>query len=171
MKKLFAIAASLLMAGSAVPAASPQAINPMSRLETEQELGKIVYGVLDAYDRHEYDRLVSYFTEDAHYSSPTRGDLIGHAQIRQAMAKRPPARLTRHCITNLVVTITNADSADAHMIVTAYLNANAFPASGPVAQTAIPAVADYYFKFRRVGNTWLVSEKTTKSVFEGSVNG
>jgi hypothetical protein len=171
MKIMLTLVAGALALGLSTTslAASSSWSDPVTLSVTESSLAKLVLNMLNSYDVHDYPRLVSYFTDDAHYSSPTRGDLVGHSQIMEAMIKRPAQRLTRHAISNLVVTVTGADSADAHCIVTAYLNADGFSAKQPVPQTAAPAVADYAFKFRRVNGFWLISEKITQSVFEHSL--
>ena len=168
MKLLAAIVPLLLWHGAAF--AHPEHIEPIGTevtADSHREIEELVYRFNESYDTQNYEALLTYLTEDAHYSSPYRGDLRGHAAIAEAMDARPEGRLTRHVITNLIIEVSDDGTAEAHCIVTAYINHDGFGSDGPVPQTAEPALADYSFRFRRENGRWLISEKITRSIFEG----
>lgn len=105
-------------------------------------------------DQGDYEAVTDLFTEDATW---VRGGkpFVGKTAIREALAKRSPADISRHLITNLIVTLRGADEADA----TAYfipLRASR-AADGPAPMPGIDSMGDLVFRFARTGDGWKIS--------------
>lgn len=136
----------------------------MTDHETKQALTELLFRVNRHYEMHEYEQMVACYTEDAHYRN-WRGDTVGRAAILGLMARREPARLVRHVLSNVTLTVHDGLSAEGHCYVTAFLNHQGHPLAGPVPHAGPPAVAEYHLRFRRDAGGWLISEKLTTEVF------
>ncbi|MGA2262874.1 MAG: nuclear transport factor 2 family protein [Acidobacteriota bacterium] len=146
-----------------------KSLSTIDCVAAQLEIQNLVAQMLIYYDHQDYDHMMALFTEDAYYSSPTRGDHKGRADIRKAMADRPATRLTRHIVSNLVLNVLDATNAEGSSYVTGYLSDQGWPFKKEVPQEGPPAVGDYRFKFKKVGGAWKISEKITQPVFSGII--
>lgn len=133
----------------------------------EAELRQLIYKALRFYDDQDYERMLGLFTEDAHYFSNSRGNLNGKAEILAGISQRPKCRLVRHLMTNFIVELTDAETATGICNVIGAINDDGHPLTKAVPQVGPPAFGEYHFKFKRVGDTWKISEKVTVEVFWG----
>src|SRR5688572_29475890 len=81
-------------------------------------------------DAGKHEDLVALFIEDGRYARPTDPDnyLSGHAAILAAFKARPTDKITRHLITNIVVNVTGAKTAQGLCYVTLFSGNTANPA-------------------------------------------
>jgi hypothetical protein len=139
-------------------------------LETRFALHDLIHRSNRAYETHRYDELVDYFTEDAHYRSNSRGETAGRAALLEMMRKRPANRLARHIISNIMIDVLGPDEARGFCYVAAFINYDADAdriSQGPVPQIGPPAVAEYSYRFRKIGGDWKIAEKITTEIFWG----
>ena len=86
------------------------------------ELHELIHRANRAYETHQYEQMVAFFTDDAHYKSTTRGDVVGHAGILATMRERPTNRLARHIISNIIIDVVDASNAKALCYVAGFIN-------------------------------------------------
>jgi SnoaL-like domain len=130
----------------------------------EHHIAKLIYRVYSLYDEHQYEQMLSLYADDVRFGSSMRM-VEGRDQVAALIAKRPQTVLTRHIITNLVVTLTGPESASATATLIGYRNEGAFPSQGPVPLDGAPAIADCRFSFRKVRSVWLISENLGEGIF------
>jgi len=138
----------------------------MNSVETRQTLTELIYRCNRHYELHEYDQMSLCYTDDAKYRN-WRGDVVGREAILELMARRSRTRLVRHFIGNVQIGIDGQNEATGLCYVTAYINHQGDPLVRSVPQIGPPAIAEYHFRFRRVGDQWLIAEKVTVEVFSG----
>jgi hypothetical protein len=105
-------------------------------------------------DRGFYARSVALFTEDATW---VRGEGPVHTSkaILASLHNRPAERITRHLVSNIVVTITGPDEAEAVAYLVALHAKRA--ESGPTPIPVPVAIGDLIYRFRRGADGWRIS--------------
>jgi hypothetical protein len=93
------------------------------------------------------------FTEDGEWSSPEVGN-HGRAELAAFFARRDAMaeRITRHVVTNIDITMHDADRASARSVAIEYRGERG--PDGRTADTAPALVGDYLDEFHRVEGTW-----------------
>lgn len=114
-------------------------------------------------DLGRYDETVALFAEDANWvrgGNPT----VGRAAIRQALEKRPPDQISRHVVTNVVITIVDDTTAEGAAYFMPLRGAR--KEAGPAAVPAFDQLGDLMFKFRREASGWRISFLKPSPVFK-----
>lgn len=132
--------------------------------DVERTCLRIVHALAFHTDRGEYDLALALFTDDAVMERDGE-KFVGIAALRTAYASRPTNRLTRHVISNTLVTSRGHDSAAATSYVTVYRlplpptkQAPPYFAAGP------DVLGEHHDTFRRTEAGWRLSARLTRTI-------
>ena len=97
-------------------------LTALDRLSIVQECTDLINRFAERNDARDADALAAMFTEDGVFTRPTKPDepYKGREAIRAGFRAKPAALLTRHIITNVVVTVAGATEARAHSYIQLY---------------------------------------------------
>jgi hypothetical protein len=114
-------------------------------------------------DKGLIDACVGLFAEDGEW---VRGGkpCVGRRAIREALGKRALAQITRHIVTNVMVTV-DGDEAGATALMVPLRGKASLDGTTPL--TAPAMVADLEARFRRIGGEWFISYLKPVSIFAG----
>ena len=145
-------------------------ISDDERRAIEQDCQKLALTSIHLNDIQQWDALSELFTEDASFARPTAPDnaIAGREAIRAGFKARPAGRITRHLITNLLVTAIDADHARCRMYATLFTGDAANPAANP----AFGLLADHNKfigiiedEYVRTANGWRIAGRTGSITF------
>ena len=107
---------------------------PLERLAIVQACTELVARFAHAIDARDNDALASMFVADGVFCRPTAPDdaVRGRETIRARFAARPAGKLTRHLCLNTVVTVLNAEEAQAVSYILLYTGDHPEGASLPI---------------------------------------
>jgi hypothetical protein len=114
-------------------------------------------------DLGRYDESAALFAEDGTWvrgGNPT----VGRAAIRAALDKRPADQISRHVVSNVTITVTDDDTAEGAAYFMPLRGAK--KDGGAAAMPAFDQLGDLSFRFRRVGNRWLIALLKPSPVFK-----
>lgn len=135
------------------------------RREIEQDCAKLVTAYSVCIDHRRFDRLIGLFAEDAVLSLDGYR-LEGRARIDAYMRERPKSRTTRHVISNMLIDVLDADSAEG----LSYLTGYRFDAHDDSERKRLPfegpfVVGSYSDRFVRTAEGWRFAERLVTPTF------
>jgi hypothetical protein len=123
---------------------------------------RLVIGSYSLMDQSRYEASAGLFAEDGVW---VRGDPAPGTRgaILASLQQRPATGVTRHLISNVMVTLTGPDEAEATGNFLAFRGTRA--ETGPATMTGPSMVGDLFYRFRRGADGWEITHLETKSVF------
>jgi 3-phenylpropionate/cinnamic acid dioxygenase small subunit len=108
-------------------------------------------------DTGRYDEFAALFADDGELAV-TRGTFKGPAAIKAAMEGRDPAVITRHVMTNVLVTVESPSAASGTAYLTLYKGA---PPAGKkvVAGAAAQSVGQYHDRYVKTAHGWRIARR------------
>ena len=125
----------------------------------ERACVRLIHQFAAANDAANWEDVVSLFVEDGVFVRPTTPDtpLVGRDAILQAFQARPP-RLTRHVVSNIMVTVENAGEARAQSLIQLYVE-------GEEGRAKPPLVGEFHDRFVLTAGDWRFRERRGLLVF------
>jgi hypothetical protein len=118
-------------------------------------------------DAGNHEDLVALFTEDGRYARPTDPEnfVTGHTAILAAFKARPRDKVTRHLITNIVVNVTGAKTAQGLCYVTLFTGSTSSPAEkfGFKANPSV-LIGEYHDQFVLIESGWKFSQRVGRLI-------
>lgn len=123
---------------------------------------KLALACYSLMDQGRYEASADLFADDATW---VRGGtpVTGKPAILAALHKRSPDDLSRHLITNVVVTRTGPDTAEATACFAPYRGRRA--EAGPAPLGELDMVGDLAYRFVRVAGEWRIAHLQPSPVF------
>lgn len=120
---------------------------------------RLIHQLAAAHDAARWDDAATLFTDDGLYTRPTApGEaIVGREAILAAFRSRP-SRLTRHFVSNIVVTVEDLGSARAHSLVQLYAETEDGRAKPPL-------IGEFHDRFVLTPAGWRFSERRGMLVF------
>jgi ketosteroid isomerase-like protein len=139
-------------------------MDDINTLVAEHACAKLIMACYSWMDLGDYPAVAELFSDEATW---VRGGtpVKGKSAILAALQKRSPADVTRHLITNVVVSVRDGDTADATACFMPLRGARA--AVGPAPMPKFDTVGDVTFKFRREDGAWKITNLQPTPVFKG----
>ena len=116
-------------------------------------------------DTRQYDKLVNLFTPDGVWHRLGEA-LAGHEMLRTAMEARPVEALSRHVVTNVLVTVIDADHADVISYKSIYRHEEGEMLAKPVPLNGPKWVSVYTDEMVRTDDGWRIKRKEGTTLFE-----
>ncbi|MET9757640.1 nuclear transport factor 2 family protein [Streptomyces sp. NPDC006372] len=141
-------------------------MDPFEQLLAERACERLIIDFVHRLDLGEPASVAELFTRDGVWRWPVGGRLIeGRDALRAYFGSRPADRLSRRVMSNILVTVASADTAEAVSYFTTYRvdgYAGGMVPAGPPVQ-----VGHYEDTFHRVDGTWLLASRTLHLPFGG----
>jgi ketosteroid isomerase-like protein len=125
-----------------------------NREDAERACARLATACYTLMDLGRYDETAALFAEDATWvrgGNPT----VGRAAIRAALDKRPADQISRHVVTNVVVTVLDDDNAEGAAYFMPLRGARKDGA--PAVMPAFDQLGDLAFRFRRGADGWRIA--------------
>ncbi|MFI5547821.1 nuclear transport factor 2 family protein [Streptomyces sp. NPDC051815] len=141
-------------------------LDPLQRLLAERACERLIVEFVHRLDLGDPSAVADLFTQDGTWEWPA-GDrrIAGRDALRTYFDNRPADRLSRRICTNILVTVTSADTASATTYFTTYrvdgYREGLVPPRPPV------QVGHYEDTFRKADDTWLLTTRTLFLSFAG----
>ncbi len=135
-------------------------LDPVSRLIAERECERLIIDFVRRLDLGEPGSVAELFTPDGIWEWPG-GDrrVAGRDALRRYFGSRPPDRLSRRLMTNILVTLTSATTASATSYLTTY-RIDGY--QGGMVPPQLPVnIGQYEDAFRRIDGVWLLARRIT----------
>lgn len=143
-------------------------MDPLQQLLAERACERLILDFVHRLDLGEPASVAELFTEDGRWEWPPPGDgrrSEGREALRRYFGARPADKLSRRVMSNIRVTVTSTDTAEATSYFTTYRiegwTGGMVPAGPPV------QVGHYEDTFRRVDGRWLLASRTLRLPFGG----
>ena len=143
-------------------------MDPLQQLLAERACERLILDFVHRLDLGEPASVAELFTEDGRWEWPPPGDgrrSEGRAALRKYFGSRPADKLSRRIMSNIRVTVTSEDTAEATSYFTTYRiegwSGGMVPAGPPV------QVGHYEDTFRRVDGRWLLASRVLHLPFGG----
>jgi hypothetical protein len=143
-------------------------MDPFERLLAERACERLILDFVHRLDLGEPASVAELFTEDGSWAWPPPGDgreVRGRAALRSYFGGRPAGRLSRRLMSNVLVTVTSADTATAVSYFSTHRvdgYAGGLVPAGPPVQ-----VGHYEDAFRRLDGRWLLASRVLHLPFGG----
>lgn len=135
-------------------------LDPVSRLLAERACERLIIEFVRRLDLGEPGSVADLFTPDGVWEWPG-GDrrIEGRDALRRYFGSRPPDRLSRRLMTNILVTLTSATTASATSYLATY-RVDGY--QGGMVPPRLPVnIGHYEDTFRQAGGTWLLTRRVT----------
>ncbi|GAA2673711.1 nuclear transport factor 2 family protein [Streptomyces lunalinharesii] len=140
------------------------AIAPLDRLLAERACERLIIDFVHRLDLGDPSSVATLFTPGGSWEWPHGNRRIaGRAALSQYFGTRPPDRLSRRLMTNILVTVTSPTTATATSYLTTY-RVDGF-SEGMVPPQHPTNVGHYEDTFRKIDDTWLLATRTTHLAF------
>lgn len=139
-------------------------LDPLSRLIAERACERLIIDFVWRLDVGEPGSVADLFTPDGVWEWPA-GDrrIEGRGALRRYFGSRPPDRLSRRLMTNILVTITSATTASATSYLTTY-RVDGYH-GGMVAPRLPVNIGHYEDSFRQADGAWRLVRRITSLPF------
>lgn len=131
--------------------------------QAERACERLAIASYSLMDQGRYEETAALFTEDAIW---VRGGkpVEGRAGILASLNQRPPTDISRHLVTNVLVSLTSADEATATACFVPLRGVKR--EDGTVAMPPITNVGDLSFRFRRETDGWRIAHLKPTMIFK-----
>ncbi len=140
-------------------------MNRENEREIEWECQKLLTLFCLYSDTRQYNKLVNLFTPDGVWYRLGE-ELRGHKKLRKALDARPLKALSRHVISNILVTAIDANHAESISYKSIYRHEEGEVLDKPVPLNGPKWVSVYTDKFFRTKDGWRITEKEGVTLFE-----
>jgi hypothetical protein len=138
--------------------------DPLSRLLAERACERLIIDFVWRLDVGEPGSVADLFTPDGVWEWPAGERRIeGRDALRRYFGSRPPDRLSRRLMTNILVTITSSTTASATSYLTTY-RVDGYQ-GGMVAPRLPVNIGHYEDSFRHLDGAWLLARRITNLPF------
>ncbi len=136
-------------------------ISPLERVVIVQACTDLIMRFAERSDARDADALAAMFTEDGVFARPTLPDkpYVGRAVILEGFRARPATLLTRHIVTNVIVTPVSADQATAESYILLYTAQQPEGAALPVPANPKQLIGNFRDTIVRDGGAWKFKER------------
>ena len=133
-------------------------LEPLDRLLAERSCERLIIDFVRRLDLGEPGSVAGLFTPDGVWEWPAgERRVVGREALRHYFGTRPADRLSRRLMTNILVTVTAPDAADATSYLTTY-RVDGY--AGGMLPPRLPVnVGHYEDTFRKVGDDWLLARR------------
>ena len=130
------------------------------RIEIEHECAKLVIAFCNLNDARDYDALANLFTEDGVFARPTdpANPIKGRATIRERFNAKPKELLTRHVVSNVIVTAETREAARGVSYLMLYTGQEPEAAKLPVPAAPQALIGSFKSRFVRTTSGWRIAE-------------
>ncbi|MFF4309888.1 nuclear transport factor 2 family protein [Streptomyces sp. NPDC001507] len=151
-------------------------MDSLQRLLAEHACERLVIDFVRRLDLGEPSSVAELFTEDGWWEWPPPGDgrrAEGRSALAAYFGSRPPGRLSRRVMSNILVTVTGPDTATATSYFQTYrVDGHPTGREGGSGGGTVPAgppvqVGHYDDRFRRVDGRWLLASRSLVLPFGG----
>lgn len=133
-------------------------MNPMDRMLIEHECQRLMSSYCLHVDHLNPEAFANLFTEDAYYNPAAHPEMNGRGEILSWISDYPRNRRARHCSTNQIVDVIDANTATGISYAMVFRQEN--PVEGtPSGNVAPRAVVECRDKFRRTDDGWRIAER------------
>ena len=143
-------------------------MNLQERQLIEMACTRLVNQFSNFNDRRDFEALSNLFTEDGAFARPTDPDnfVEGRDNILAAFQGRPNDRITRHLISNVVIDVTDENSASGLCYATLFMApADAEPAKMGVKASPSQFVGEFNMDFSLTEHGWKIARQSGKIIF------
>jgi hypothetical protein len=135
-------------------------VEPWERLLAERACERLVIDFVHRLDLGEPGTVAELFTPDGVWEWPAgERRVAGRDALRRYFGSRPGDRLSRRLMTNILVTVTSADTASAISYLTTY-RVDGY--AGGMLPPRLPVnIGHYEDTFRQAGGSWLLARRVT----------
>lgn len=133
-------------------------MTPMDRMLIEHECRRLMLLYCQHVDHLAPEAFANLFTENAYYNPAAHPEMNGRAEILAWISVYPRNRLARHCSTNQIVEVIDADNATGTSYAMVFRQDD--PIEGqPSGNVAPRSVVEYRDKFQRTADGWRIAER------------
>ena len=123
----------------------------------EAAIGRVIMEFFHCLDDTQFDALVQLFAPEGVWHR--QGQVLrGRAMVREALARRPAGTVTRHLVTNLLVTHLEDERSVAKFYMTVFRREADTLVDGPVPMELPHMVAACEMVLAYLGNAWRIME-------------
>lgn len=136
-------------------------ISALESLAIVQDCTQLIMRFAERSDARDADALAAMFTEDGVFARPTMPDkpYVGRSVILEGFRARPVTLLTRHIVTNVIVTPVSANEATAESYILLYTAQQAEGAALPVPANPKQLIGNFRDILVREGGAWKFRER------------
>ena len=136
-------------------------LGDLERLTIISECARLIARFAERSDARDPEALAALFTEDGVFARPTMPDkpYIGRAAILEGFRARPATLLTRHLVTNVIVTPVSAEAATAESYILLYTAQLADGATLPVPANPKQLIGAFRDSMVRESGVWKFRER------------
>lgn len=136
-------------------------ISPLERFAVVQDCTALIMRFAERSDARDAEALAAMFTEDGVFARPTLPDkpYVGRAAILEGFRARPVTLLTRHIVTNVIVTPVSANEATAESYILLYTAQQAEGAALPVPANPKQLIGNFRDAIMREAGVWKFKER------------
>ena len=126
----------------------------------ERECEKLVIAFCNHNDARDYEALADLFTEDGVFARPSdpSNPIKGRATIRDRFSAKPRELLTRHLVTNVLITVENREAARGISYMTLFTGQETPGAKLPVPASPTAQIGEIRSRFVRTIHGWRIAE-------------
>ena len=128
----------------------------------EWDCAQLVTAFYGALDEQRYEDLAGLFASDGVWNRLGK-DLVGGAAIMKAMQTRTDW-LTAHLVTNIRVSVVDADHAETTQYITLYRHEGWKPEMGPAPVVLPIGILKHWDKHVRIGGVWRIAHKRSRAM-------
>lgn len=126
----------------------------------ERECEKLVIAFCNHNDARDYEALADLFTEDGVFARPSdpSNPIKGRANIRERFGAKPRELLTRHLVTNVLITVESREAARGVSYMTLFTGQEPEGAKLPVPASSTVQIGAVKSRFVRTIHGWRIAE-------------
>jgi ketosteroid isomerase-like protein len=130
------------------------------RQAIERECERLVIAFCNHNDARDYAALADLFTEDGVFARPSdpSNPIKGRANIRERFSAKPRELLTRHLVTNVLITVESREAARGVSYMTLFTGQEPEGAKLPVPASPTVQIGQIASRFVRTIHGWRIAE-------------
>jgi hypothetical protein len=131
--------------------------------DCQQALARFLHGL----DSRNGEMAAAQFAENGKWERSLGGAFEGRAQIAENIANRAKNEATRHCMSNFILDLKDADHAESRCYLTVFRNdaAGPEPVKFPIKMQLPSGVLLYCDKWVRTAEGWRIAEQWSERIF------
>ena len=135
----------------------------LERIAIEHDCMKLMVGYCVYADHDQADEFASMFSEDGVWVQGSGEEVRGRDALRAYIRGRPGRTLTRHMITNILVTVVSEDVATGIAYAMPFRDRDYGGGTAPM--RAASGVIEYHDEFTRTAEGWKIQRRRSVPVF------